>query len=65
MPYPTGTFSGEARRPYDQVAYTDIKLLQKIETIDSQTFTIEFERRFSKGLECQFFHTMERIPARG
>jgi hypothetical protein len=58
LPYPTGTFSGEARRPYDQVAYTDIKLLQKTGTINSETFTVEFERRFSKGLGFQFFHTM-------
>jgi hypothetical protein len=55
---PTGTFSGEARRPYDQKAYTDIKILTKTGYINSQTFTVEFERRFSRGLGFQVFHTI-------
>jgi hypothetical protein len=58
LPYPTGTFSGEARRPYDQVAYTDIRILSKTGTINSQSFTLEFERRFHRGLGFQFFHTV-------
>ncbi|HKA01136.1 MAG TPA: TonB-dependent receptor, partial [Candidatus Solibacter sp.] len=58
QPLPTGTFSGEARRPYDQRAYTDIKILTKTGMINSQTFTVEFERRFSKGLGFQIFHTV-------
>jgi hypothetical protein len=55
---PTGTYSGEARRPYDQVAYTDIKLLQKTGIINTETFTFEFERRFSRGMAFQAFHTV-------
>jgi hypothetical protein len=58
QPLPTGTYSGEARRPYDQTAYTDIKVLTKTGTINSSTFTLEFERRFSHGIGFQFFHTM-------
>src|SRR5262249_11930665 len=58
LPYPTGTFSGEARRPYDQIAYTDIRILTKTGIINSQTFTVEFERRFSNGLGFQAFHTI-------
>ena len=57
-PYPTGTYSGEARRPYDQVAYTDVKILTKTGSINSSTFTFEYERRFFKGLGFQFFHTI-------
>jgi hypothetical protein len=55
---PSGTFSGEARRPYDQKAYTDIKILEKTGTINSSTFTLEFERRFSHGFGFQIFHTV-------
>jgi hypothetical protein len=55
---PTGTFSGEARRPYDQRAYTDVRLLEKTGIINSSTFTLEFERRFSHGLGFQIFHTV-------
>ena len=58
QPKPTGTYSGEARRPYDQIAYTDIKILTKTGIINSQTFTFEFERRFNHGLGFQFFHTV-------
>ncbi len=58
LPLPSGTFSGEARRPYDQKAYTDIRLLQKTGIINSSTFTLEFERRFSHGLGFQAFHTV-------
>jgi hypothetical protein len=58
QPLPTGTFSGEARRPYDQVAYTDVRLLTKSGIINSSTFTVEFERRFTRGLSFQIFHTV-------
>jgi len=57
-PLPTGTFSGEARRPYDQRAYTDVRLLTKTGIINSQTFTVEWERRFNHGFGLQVFHTM-------
>ncbi len=56
--YPTGTFSGQARRPYDQKAYNTVNLLQKTGKIFTNTFTLEFERRFTNGLGFQFFHTM-------
>jgi hypothetical protein len=55
--YPTGTYSGVARRPYDQKSFTDIRILQKTGRIDSSTFAVEFERRFSGGLAFQAFHT--------
>jgi len=55
--YPTGSLSGVLRRPYDQLAYTDIKLLEKTGIINTSTITVEFERRFSRGLALQAFHT--------
>ncbi len=58
LPYPTGTYSGEARRPYDQTAYTDIKILTKTGVINTATLTLEFERRFAKGFGFQLFHTV-------
>src|SRR5438270_13374157 len=63
--YPTGTFSGEARRPYDQLAYTDIRLLSKTGFINTSTFSVEFERRFAKWLGFQAFHPVNnsfRLP---
>jgi len=58
VPLPTGTYSGEARRPYDHVAYTDIRILTKSGIVNTETFTVEFERRFSRGLAFQAFHTV-------
>ena len=58
LPFPTGAFSGEARRPYDQRAYTDVRLLQKTGIINTQTFVFEFERRFARGMAFQAFHTV-------
>jgi hypothetical protein len=55
---PAGTFSGVARRPYDQTAYTSVRLLQKTGYINTSTFTVEMERRFSKGLGFQAFYTV-------
>jgi hypothetical protein len=56
--YPTGTYSGVARRPYDQNAYGNIQIVQKTGIINTSTFAVEFERRFSKGLAFQAFHTI-------
>jgi hypothetical protein len=47
-----------ARRPYDQTAYTDVRILQRTGYINSSTFSIEGERRFTKGLSFQAFYTM-------
>ena len=53
---PTGAFSNVGRRPYDQTAYTDVRLLAKTGFINTETFTIEMERRFNKGLGFQVFY---------
>jgi len=58
QPLPAGTFSNVGRRPYDQTAYTDVRLLAKTGFINTETFTLEMEKRFSKGLGFQAFYTM-------
>jgi hypothetical protein len=57
-PLPTGSYSAVARRSYDQNAYTNINFLNKTGLSNSQMFVFEVERRFSRGLQFQFFHTM-------
>jgi hypothetical protein len=55
---PTGEFSGVLRRPYDQNAYTDVRILQRSGYLNSVTWSLEAERRFSKGLSFQGFYTL-------
>ena len=55
---PTGEFASVARRPYDQTAYTSVRILQKTGYINTSTFTVEAERRFTKALGFQAFYTV-------
>ena len=55
---PTGTFASVARRPYDQTAYTSVRVLEKTGLSNSTLGAVELERRFSKGLQFQAFYTM-------
>jgi hypothetical protein len=55
---PTGEFASVLRRPFDQNAYTDVRFLQRSGFINSATWALEMERRFSKGLGFQAFYTM-------
>jgi len=57
-PLPTGTFSAVARRPYDQNAYTGVRFLTKTGYINTESFAVEMERRFRKGLGFQGFYTL-------
>lgn len=57
-PLPTGEFSGVLRRPFDQNAYTDVRILQRSGIINSSTWALEFERRFRSGLGFQAFYTL-------
>ncbi|MCL4401501.1 MAG: TonB-dependent receptor [Acidobacteria bacterium] len=57
-PLPTGAYSSVARRPYDKEAYTDVRILEKTGYINTSTFSAEVQRRFSKGLGFQLFHTV-------
>jgi len=55
---PTGEFGAVMRRPYDQNAYTDVRLLQRSGYINSATWAFEVERRFRNGLGFQAFYTL-------
>ncbi len=58
QPTVSGAFSSVYNRPYDQRAYGSVRLLAKTGYINTETFTLEFERRFSKGLGLQAFYTV-------
>lgn len=55
---PAGEFSNVLRRPFDQNAYTDVRILQCSGIINSSTWALEFERRFRSGLGFQAFYTL-------
>ncbi len=55
---PGGEFSSVLRRPYDQNAYTDVRILQRSGYINTATWALEGERRFRKGLGFQAFYTL-------
>ena len=55
---PSGEFSNVLRRPYDQNAYTDVRILQRSGYINSATWSLEVERRFRRGLGLQAFYTL-------
>ena len=55
---PTGEFASVLRRPYDQNAYTDVRILQRSGIINSSTWGLEMERRFNNGLGFQAFYTL-------
>lgn len=55
---PTGEFASVLRRPFDQNAYTDIRILQRSGIISSSTWALEIERRFRNGLSFQAFYTL-------
>ncbi|MBI2685306.1 MAG: TonB-dependent receptor [Acidobacteria bacterium] len=58
LPLQQGAFASVANRPYDQNAYTSVRLLAKTGFINAQTFTVEGERRFTNGLGFQAFYTL-------
>jgi hypothetical protein len=58
QPTPSGAYSSVARRPYDQTAYTTINFLAKTGLSNSSMGVIEFDKRFSHGLQFQAFYTL-------
>jgi hypothetical protein len=58
LPTPTGTYSSVARRPYDQTAYTTINFLSKTGVSNSVLLSAELDKRFSRGLQFQWFYTL-------
>jgi hypothetical protein len=57
-PIPTGEFGSVRRRVYDETAYTEVRLLQRSGYINTAVWSVELERRFSKGLGFQAFYTL-------
>jgi hypothetical protein len=55
---PTGSLSSVALRPYDQNAYTSVRLFTKTGMMNSEMGAIELDRRFSRGLQFQVFYTL-------
>jgi hypothetical protein len=57
-PTPSGTLSSVARRPYDQSAFTTINFLSKTGLSNSEMGAVEFDKRYSHGLQFQAFYTL-------
>ena len=57
-PTPTGTYANTARRVYDQTAYTTVNVLSKTGLSNSETGTVEVDKRFTRGLQFQWFYTL-------
>src|SRR5262249_59206801 len=57
-PLPTGEYASVARRPYDQTAYSSVRILQRSGYLNSSTISFEVERRFTKGLGFQAVYTL-------
>lgn len=57
-PTPIGSYSSVARRSFDNQAYTSIRMLSKTGMSNSEMGAIEMEKRFSGGLQFQFFYTL-------
>jgi hypothetical protein len=54
-PTPTGPFSSVARRPYDQQVYGTVNRSANIGFSRNNSFQVEIERRYAKGIAGQFF----------
>jgi hypothetical protein len=55
---PQGARASVERRVFDKEAYTEVRMLEKTGFINSSTWSIEIERRFTKGLGFQAFYTI-------
>ena len=58
QPLPTGSYSSVARGPYDSNAYTTVNFLGKTGMSNSSMIVGEVEKRFSQGLQFQFYYTL-------
>ena len=58
QPFPTGAFSGVARRPFDQELYGTMQRYQKTGWSNFNGIQAEIEHRYSKGYAFQLFYVM-------
>ena len=59
QPLPTGTYSGVARRFFDQQVYGTLERWQNTGWGNSNGISLELERRYSKGFGYQVFYVMD------
>lgn len=57
-PLPTGAFASVARRSFDQQTLGTMQEYKKTGWSNSQNFTLELQRRYSKGIGFQVFYTL-------
>ena len=58
QPLPSGTYANVARGSYDTNAYTSVNIFGKTGLSNSHMFTGQIEKRFTHGLQFQFFYTL-------
>jgi hypothetical protein len=58
QPAPTGTYSGVARRTFDQQTYGEIRRFGKTGYSNMNGFTAEVQRRYKKGVAFQMFYVL-------
>jgi hypothetical protein len=64
-PLPTGEFSGVARRTFDQNIWGTITRIQKTGWSNNNSFQIEMQRRYSRGVGFQIFYVMSNAMRAG
>jgi hypothetical protein len=55
---PTGEYSAVATRPYDQTVYQSLKYYRRMGWSNANSFRVEAERRYAKGVGFQFFYVL-------
>jgi hypothetical protein len=58
LPLPTGAYAAVARRPYDQEVYGTMQRYQKTGWSNNNSFTLEVERRYARGMAFQIFYVL-------
>ena len=65
LPKPTGTYSNTAQRVYDQTTWMSMSAFRHTGWSNANSFRIEAERRFSRGVGFQFFYVMNNAMNAG
>jgi hypothetical protein len=65
QPLPTGTFSGTARRPFDNRVFGQVEIYRKTGYQHFNSAQIEVQRRYSKGIAYQFFYVLSNSIGTG
>jgi len=65
LPFPTGAYSGVARRPYDQQVYGTVEEYLKTGWSNDNGMQFELEHRYSKGYSYQVFYNVQNAFTAG